>query len=46
MTMLRAGQDMAAPDAQGVSSATVDVPQLHIASLDALLAGWRWEAVR
>ncbi|MCM2420944.1 DUF58 domain-containing protein [Streptomyces sp. RKAG293] len=46
VTMLRTGQDMAAPDAQGVSSATVDVPQLHIASLDALLAGWRWEAVR
>lgn len=46
VTMLRAGQDQAAPDAQGVSSATVDVPQLHIASLDALLAGWRWEAVR
>jgi uncharacterized protein (DUF58 family) len=44
VTMLRVGGDAAgAPDAQGVAT---DVPQMHIASLNALLAGWRWEAVR
>ena len=43
VVMLRAGAEAGSPDAQGVA---VDVPQMHIASLDALLAGWRWEAVR
>ena len=42
-TMLRAGADTAAPDARGVAA---DVPQMHIASLNALLSAWRWEAVR
>jgi uncharacterized protein (DUF58 family) len=44
VTMLRIGAaTAAAPDITGSGT---DVPQLHIASLDALLAGWRWEAVR
>ncbi|WP_416979300.1 DUF58 domain-containing protein [Streptomyces sp. T028] len=44
VTMLRAGTGpAAAPDLSGSGT---DVPQPHIASLDELLAGWRWEAVR
>lgn len=31
--------------ATAAGSIAVDVPQIHIGSLDALLAGWRWEAV-
>jgi uncharacterized protein (DUF58 family) len=42
VVVLRAGSQEAGPG-QGVA---VDVPQLHVAGLDALLAGWRWEAVR
>lgn len=44
VTMLRVGAgSAAAPDARGVAA---DVPQMHVASLNALVAGWRWEAVR
>lgn len=43
IVILRTGSDTGSPDARGVA---VDVPQMHIAGLDALLAGWRWEAVR
>jgi uncharacterized protein (DUF58 family) len=44
VTMLRVGGGSAA--APYVPGSGLDVPQLHISSLDALLAGWRWEAVR
>lgn len=48
IVMLRVGSDTDSPDAQANRNVglAVDVPQMHIASLDALLAGWRWEAVR
>lgn len=44
VTMLRVGGD--ADGAAEITGSGIDVPQLHIASLNALLAGWRWEAVR
>ncbi|KUO21342.1 DUF58 domain-containing protein [Streptomyces dysideae] len=44
VTMLRVGAEAAAM--RDVSGPASDVPQLHVASLDELLAGWRWEAVR
>lgn len=43
VTMLRVGGDTGTPDARGVA---VDVPQMHVGSLNDLLANWRWEAVR
>jgi uncharacterized protein (DUF58 family) len=44
VTMLRVGRDASAvDDARGVA---IDVPQMRVASLNALLAGWRWKAVR
>jgi uncharacterized protein (DUF58 family) len=46
--LLRAGRDGApgTQAVQGMQQVAVDVPQLHITGLDALLANWRWEAVR
>ncbi|MGV9354559.1 DUF58 domain-containing protein [Streptomyces misionensis] len=44
MTVLRVGGTPPAPPPPGGPGP--DVPQLHIASLDALSAGWRGEAVR
>ncbi|PWI45534.1 DUF58 domain-containing protein [Streptomyces sp. ICBB 8177] len=43
VTLLRVGGDAEAPGAREVAS---DVPQLPISSLNALVANWRWEAVR
>lgn len=44
VTMLHVGAEAAAPrEGSGPGS---DVRQLSVASLDDLLAGWRWEAVR
>lgn len=44
VTMLRVGAEAAVTrDVPGPGSS---VPQLRVASLDELLAGWRWEAVR
>ncbi|MES4891773.1 DUF58 domain-containing protein [Streptomyces sp. NPDC096012] len=44
VTVLRAGAD--SPTAPSLAGSGLDVPQLHIVSLDALPAVWRGEAVR
>lgn len=46
VTMLRVGAEDVAAAAREVSGPGSDVPQLRVASLDELLAGWRREAVR
>ncbi|WP_326809017.1 DUF58 domain-containing protein [Streptomyces sp. NBC_01775] len=44
--LVRAGADAHVPEGPERRALGTDVPQLHVSALDALLAGWRWEAVR
>ncbi|WLW53470.1 DUF58 domain-containing protein [Streptomyces sp. YU58] len=46
VTMVRVGADARGEGVREASGARVGVPQLHVASLDDLLAGWRREAAR